>query len=201
MSETRNPTQKRSIEKKNRIIEKGFYLMCNHGYYNVSTADIASFAGVSTGIVYQYFKDKKEIFIEGVKSYADHIMYPMIHVLETEKSEKSNYHLELLIKNMIDQFIEIHTISKKAHQELMAMSQLDNEISEIFKNSELKMTEKIVSLLENNKIHIENAKEKVHIAYGLMDNLCHEIVYHKHKNLDYDRMKNEVVNIIVHMLH
>ena len=33
MSETRIPTQKRSIEKRNKIIAYGFELMCNKGYY------------------------------------------------------------------------------------------------------------------------------------------------------------------------
>lgn len=198
MSETRMPTQKRSIEKRNKIIEKGFELMCNQGYHNVSTADIANYANVSTGIIYQYFNDKKDIFIEGVKNYADKIMYPMISILETGKFDNNN--LDVIVKNMINKFIETHTFSKKAHQELMAMSQLDSEVSEIFKNSELNMTEKIVSLLENNGIHIKNAKEKVHIAYGIIDNLCHEIVYHKHEKFDYNVMKDEVIKIIINLL-
>ena len=54
----RNPKQKRAIEKKERIIDAGFDLICKNGYYNTNTAEIASHAGVSTGIVYQYFKDK-----------------------------------------------------------------------------------------------------------------------------------------------
>ena len=65
MSETRIPSQKRSIEKRNRIIEKGFELMCNKGFYNTNTIDIAKYAGVSTGIIYQYFNDKHDIFIAG----------------------------------------------------------------------------------------------------------------------------------------
>ena len=40
MSEIRIPTQKRSIEKRNKIIEKGFELMCNNGYYNTNTNEI-----------------------------------------------------------------------------------------------------------------------------------------------------------------
>ena len=60
------PTQKRSIEKRNRIIEKGFKLMCEQGYYNTTMPDIAKYADVSVGIIYQYFNDNKDIFIEGV---------------------------------------------------------------------------------------------------------------------------------------
>jgi AcrR family transcriptional regulator len=192
------PTQKRSIEKRNRIIEKGFELICEKGYYNISIPDIAEYAEVSVGIIYQYFNDKKDIFIEGVKNYSNNIMYPMLNVLGTEKIQIDNF--KNILENMIDKFIATHTISKKAHEELMAMSHLDEDVSNIFNNSELEMTDKIVSLLENNNIHITNAREKVHITIGLIDNLCHEIVYHKHDKIDYNLMKDEVINIIVNIL-
>ena len=57
-NEIREPVQKRSIEKKEKIIKAGFDLICEKGYYNTNTAEIAKKAGVSTGIVYQYFKDR-----------------------------------------------------------------------------------------------------------------------------------------------
>ena len=198
MSETRMPTQKRSIEKRNRIIEKGFELMCEEGYYNVSTPNIAEFAGVSTGIIYQYFNDKKDIFIEGVKNYANAIMYPMIDILESEKIQINN--LEYVLKNVINKFTETHTMSKKAHEELIAMSHLDEDIADIFKKFEIEMTEKIVKLLEKNNFVIKNPIEKIHIIVGIIDNFCHEVVYHKHKNINYEIMQDEVIKIIINAL-
>lgn len=198
MTETRIPTQKRSIEKRNKIIEKGFKLMCEKGYYNTNTTEIAKYADVSTGIIYQYFNDKKDIFLEGVKNYSNSILYPMINILE-EKSMNIN-NLDKIIEDVINKFITKHTISKKAHEELMAMSHLDEDISNIFKDSEIEMTEKIVSLLKENNIIIENEEEKVHIIIGIVDNLCHEIVYHNHKKLNYDIMKKEVIKIILNIL-
>ncbi len=198
MSEIRIPTQKRSIEKRNKIIEKGFELMCNNGYYNTNTNEIAKYAGVSTGIIYQYFNDKKDIFMAGVENYANKIMYPMLNTLKTQKIDLNN--LDEILSDMIDNFIKSHTISKKAHEELMAMSHLDEDVKNIFKNSELEMTNKIVSLLENNEITTNHLKEKVHIIIGVIDNLCHEIVYHKHEQLNYDIMKKEVINLITSML-
>ena len=198
MSEVRMPTQKRSIEKKEKIIEKGFELMCKNGYYNTNTNDIAKYAEVSTGIIYQYFNDKKDIFMAGVENYANKIMYPMLNILKTQKIDLNN--LDEILSDMIDNFIKSHTISKKAHEELMAMSHLDEDVKNIFKNSELEMTNKIVSLLENNKITTNHLKEKVHIIIGVIDNLCHEIVYHKHEQLNYDIMKKEVINLITSML-
>jgi AcrR family transcriptional regulator len=199
MSDTRMPTQKRSIEKRNKIIEKGFELMCENGYYNTNTNDIAKYASVSTGIVYQYFNDKKDIFLEGVKNYSDAIMYPMLNVLEKEKIDLNN--LDKLITKMIDELILNRNISKRAHEELVAMEHLDKDVANIFKESELLVTNKIFSLLQNNNIEIENAKEKIHVVIGIIDNLCHEIVYHKHKELDYEVMKDYVIKLIINTLN
>ena len=194
MSETRMPTQKRSIEKRNKIIEKGFELICEKGYHNTNTTEIAEYAGVSTGIIYQYFNDKKEIFIEGIKNYSDKIMFPMIEISENTKIEVKN--LDILLNNMIDIFIKTHTLSKKAHEEMISMSHIDDDIAKIFSTQELTITKRIVDILKNNNIIIDNAYEKVHIIIGIIENLCHEIVYHKHKEINYDIMKKEVIKII-----
>lgn len=196
MSDTRMPTQKRSIEKRNRIIEKGFELMCEKGFHNVSTPDIAEAANVSTGIIYQYFNDKKDIFIEGVKNYANNIMFPDIPILENIKITDT----KSILRTMIDAYIKKHTISKKSHEELMAMSHLDDDVAAIFKNSEFELTNKIVQLLKDNNIEIKNPVEKIHIAIGIVENLCHEIVYHKHSKIDYDVMTDEVIDTIVKLL-
>lgn len=198
MAETRIPTQKRSIEKRNKIIEKGFELICEQGYHNISTPDIARAAEVSTGIIYQYFNDKKDIFIEGVKNYSRGIMYPMINLID--KNELSNMSVETVMNNFINAFIQNHTISKKAHEELMAMTHLDEDVANIFKESEFELTSKIELALIENNIKLNNAREKIHLIIGIVENLCHEIVYHKHDEIDYEIMKKEVINIIKRIL-
>lgn len=198
MSEVRMPTQKRSIEKRKKIIEKGFKLMCENGFYNTTTDDIAKYCDVSTGIIYQYFNDKKDIFLEGTKEYASTIMYPMIDILENEKINITNF--KELISLIIDKLVTAHNISKRAHEELIAMEHLDEDISKVFKSNELLVTEKIVNLLINNKFHVSNLREKVHIIYNIIDNFCHEVVYHKHAEINYEIMKEEVINIVTNTL-
>ena len=198
MSETRIPTQKRSIEKRNKIISEGFKLMCEKGYYNTNTNDIAKYAGVSTGIVYQYFTSKKDIFIEGVKEYSNNIMFPMINILDNIVIDKNN--IEMILSKMIDSFINTHTLKKEAHEELMAMSYLDSNVADIFKESELIMTEKISKILVNSGFKSTNIKEKVHILIGLVDNYCHEVVYHKHNIINYDVMKSEILSLAISLL-
>lgn len=198
MGNIREPIKKSSIEKKERIIKKGFELMCEKGYHNVNTVDIAKYSNVSTGIIYQYFNDKKDIFVEGVKDYANNIMFPMIDIIDNTIIDKNN--IREILSKMIDSFINTHNIKKEAHEELMAMSYLDSDISSIFNNSEMIMTKKVSNILLNSGFSNTNILEKVHIAIGIIDNYCHEVVYHKHKDLNYDIMKENILDIIINLL-
>ena len=198
INEIREPIQKRSIEKKEKIIKAGFELICEKGYYNTNTAEIAKAAGVSTGIVYQYFKDKHDILVEGIKRYASEIFYPMLNVTSNIKIDKSN--LDTILKNMVNTFIENHKLSQVAHEEIMAMTHSDKEIAEFFQQNEMTMTKNISRILVDNGFDSKNLDEKVHIAMHLIDDLCHEIVYHKHKDLDYDVMINLVIENILNSM-
>lgn len=188
------PIQKRSIEKRNKIIQKGFELMCNNGYYNTTTNDIAAYAAVSTGIIYQYFNDKKDIFIEGVKNYSNGIMFPILDLLKSKQIKLDN--IDEIVEDMVAVFIKTHTLSKKAHEEMVALSHLDEDIAIIFHDKELETTNKIVDVLKENNFDIDNMAEKVHIVVGIVENYCHEVVYHKHSMINYDIMKHEVIQLI-----
>ena len=185
-NEIREPVQKRSIEKKEKIIKAGFELICEKGYYNTNTAEIAKTAGVSTGIVYQYFKDKHDILVEGIKKYASDIFYPMLNITSNIKIDKNN--------------LENHKLSQVAHEEIMSMTHSDKEIAEFFQENEMAMTKNISNVLLKNGFNSSNLDEKVHIDIHLIDDLCHEIVYHKHKDLNYDDMIDLVIENILNLM-
>lgn len=196
-NEIREPIQKRSIEKKEKIIEAGFELICQKGYYNTNTAEIAKSAGVSTGIVYQYFRDKYDILLEGIKKYSKDIFYPMLNITETEVNKEN---LEIVLRKMITSFIKTHKLSQSAHEEITAMTHSDKQIAQFFQDHEMYMTQTIANLLIKSGFDEKNILENVHISINLIDDLCHEIVYHKHKELNYDIMIDNVVKIIVNLL-
>ena len=197
-NDVREPIQKRSIEKKEKIIESGFELICEKGYYNTNTAEIAKNAGVSTGIVYQYFKDKHDILIEALKKYADNIFYPMLNI-PAKEFNKNN--LDEIIRKMINRFIQNHKLSQSAHEEIMAMAHSDREVAFYFHKREMEMTVRIYDLLVKNGFDGKNLMEKAHIAIGIIDNLCHEIVYHKHSELNYGLMTDICISAIINILN
>jgi len=189
----REPKQKRAIEKKEKIIKAGFELICKNGYYNTNTAEIAKEANVSTGIVYQYFKDKYDILIVGLEKYGNNIFFPM---LDIDNINITIDNLDILIKKMIDYYINNHKISNIAHEEIMSMVHSDKKVAEYYYKRELEITNSLKELLIKNGFKDNNLSEKVHIMIGLIDNLCHEIIYHKHINMDYTIMTNLVIENI-----
>lgn len=193
----REPIQKRSIEKKQKIIKSGFDLICQKGYYNTNTAEIAKAAGVSTGIVYQYFKDKHDILLEGIKLYAGDIMYPVANNFPTDVSPDN---LKTVLKEVINKFIENHKLSQVAHEEIMSMTHSDKEIADFYREREMYTTKTISNILIRNGFDKTYIDERVHISINLIDDLCHEIVYHKHNELNYDIMINLVLDTIVNLL-
>lgn len=196
-SDIRNPVQKRSIETKERIIKAGFDLICKKGYYNTNTAEIAKAANVSTGIVYQYFKDKHDILIESIQRYGTSVVLPMMEILENDFASDN---LKVVLKRIINTLIQSHNISRSAHNEIMALSLADEQVAKIFQDSEMELTDKLIEILTKNGFKFDNMREKVHIIINLVDNLCHEVAYHKHENMDYEVMIESVVDCVISLL-
>lgn len=193
----REPKQQRSIEKRGRIVEAGYELFCEKGYYNTNTAEIAKLAGVSTGIVYSYFKDKKDIFMIVVEEYANKVATPIYDIL---KPLKKPVDIEMTVRKIIHALTVSHTMVKSVHEEMEALAHTDEDISNILYRFQARNAKNLVSLMENLGIRPTNAYEKVHLILDMIENLSHEILYRKHEYLDYDVMTDEAVKVIVTML-
>jgi len=193
----RTPQQQRSIEKRSKIIEAGYQLFCEKGYHNTNTAEIAKLAGVSTGIVYSYFKDKKDIFMYVIESYENSVASPVYELLKTLDDIDD---LPKVIRQMITKLTDSHTLVKSVHEEMQALSHTDKEIDDLFATFQSNLANHFVSLMEEFHLHPTNAYEKAHIIIDIIENLSHEIVYHQHEYLNYDVMTDVAVKTIVDML-
>jgi AcrR family transcriptional regulator len=195
--EIREPKQQRSIEKKNKIIKAGYELFCEKGYYNTNTAEIAKRAGVSTGIVYNYFSDKKDIFNSVLDYMKDAVQNAMLLNLQTIRPDMD---LSEAVKNIIDTTLNMHLSAMKVHEEIVAMAHLDPDVNEYFKKVEEHLIDQLANALITHGFHIEHPHEKLHVAYDLVQNYCHETLYHNHACIKSDIMKDIIIDAIVHIL-
>ncbi|HSQ89820.1 TetR/AcrR family transcriptional regulator [Romboutsia sp.] len=90
----REPKQKRAIEKKESLINAAFQLFNEKGFYNTNSKEIAKKAGVSTGLFYNYFNDKSDIFLEILNRISEKNYLELEKILE--KLSKENDKKQLL---------------------------------------------------------------------------------------------------------
>lgn len=194
MEKIRQPQQERSIEKKNKIIEAAYEIFSEVGYYAANTPEIAKKAGVSTGIIYGYFKDKRDILSYVLKIYINKVALPVMDYFETLSSGSD---LKKAVSDVVDMTIEIHSSNANLHNILHSLAVTEKDINEDFINLEDHITSKAVEKLSELGVKTDNIKEKVHISMNLIQSFAHENTYDKHKYLNYSVMKNEVENIII----
>ena len=192
-NEIREPKQKRSIETKKKIIYAGYKLFSEEGYYSTNTAAIAKEAGVSTGIVYGYFKDKRDILLEVLDIYITEAFRPILNFFDDVTPP---FDFARLASEIIDEAINIHKKYAKIHEALHSLTASDDAVQRQFINSEDKISELFGQKLLAAGLPQENLTEKIHLAMNLVQSFAHEYVYDKHEYIDYAAMRGIVCNII-----
>lgn len=192
--EVREPQQKRSIDKKNRIIEAGYELFAKDGYFNTNTSEIAKKAGVSTGIVYGYFHDKLDILIEVLDIYVDNVFYPVFEMFDKITAPVD---FDFIITHSIDNAVTVHENNAAIHEALHSLSSTDKTVRDKFMALENDMTMRFVAKLRSLGYDREDIFERVHLAMETVQSYAHEKVFDKHSYIDYNRMRKIVIDMLV----
>lgn len=174
--EIREPRQKRSIEKKQSIIKASYKLFSNKGYYKTNTAEIAQEAAVSTGVVYSYFQDKKDILLEVIRLYISSLLEQFQPLLSPPVNKND---LPAMIEQFIDISIASHTMNVEAHNEFLALSLLEKDVFALFGDFENSVLIKLYKLLLAAGFTKSNLLEKVRISYGIIEQVCHNYIQRK----------------------
>lgn len=196
--EIRIPKQKRSIEKKNKLIAAAYKLFNEKGYYNTNTAQIATEAGLSTGCLYDYFMDKDDIFMDAIK----------IHNKETEdiivshlRSLPDDIELQELIEQFISIFMKAHNHSKGFHREVMALRLTKPEIDSILDSyNNLKTIGMFEKFFKEHGVEIANPNEQISLLLNTIDSTCHDLIYGDIEGIDQAIYIKECARMLTLML-
>ena len=197
MTKTRVPTQKRSIEKREKIVEAGFDLFCEKGYYKTNTAEIAKYAGVSTGALYSYFEDKRQIFIESFHQHLDAISSTLLQLL-TSLPEQLD--LSAFIEKWIEVYIDLYAKSNHALVQLRLVIVDDEKINHHFSDLENTYFSNIADILKTRGITCGDLFEKVYVSCILIDSLRQEKTSFSHNGLNFEILQEQVKQNILKML-
>ena len=189
----REPKQKRSIEKKERIIKAGYVLFAEKGYFNTNTAEIAKAAGVSTGIVYGYFHDKRDILVDALDIYVRTVFTPVLSLLD----DVTALNFSEIIPHAIEIALCAHRENKAMHGTLHSLTAQDALVAERFADLEQEVTEKLSDRLAALGYPAEHLYEKVHTAIITVQSFAHEEVYDHHDYIDYAEMRQLVTEMLL----
>jgi len=144
---TRKPTQQRGIQTKDKILQAAERLFSEKGFHKTNTKEIAAEAGVATGSVYAYFKDKKSVFLD-IYGSASHITFLQKTCRDLDFSKKSNREIILAL---LQSLAEEHTLSPGFRREVSAMRVNDKDVEAIHTRLHEAMRTQLVDTLRRKE--------------------------------------------------
>lgn len=194
MAETRVPIQKRSIETKNKIMEKGLELVFEKGYPNVTTKDIAEYAGVSIGNIYQYYTDKKDIIEHALKNYYIR-RYDYLEELFNNSMDVNS-----MIVIVIDAYFNHVCNHIDIYRQLFILMHTEEDFAKIFTEADLELQRRLIRFLENINVHYDDIEHKLHYIYSLLTGITNDIIIYPMNKEYYLKMRKVTARIIKQIL-
>ncbi len=97
--QTRTPQQKRSIARREQILQATRQVIAAKGYANLTMTEIAEVAGITVSSIYQYFRNKAEIVLALCQQGADEFNALMVQSFQSEVQDRQQW-CDLLLQLM-----------------------------------------------------------------------------------------------------
>jgi len=174
-SKTRIPQQKRSIEKKNKIMDAAMALFSEKGIHNTNSKEIAAKAEVATGTFYSYFPDKKKLLTELVDIY---LVRHFEQIWKAPLPEKADNFREI-IKNIYKNLLSAYNEAPGFHMETHVLRYSDPEIRTLYDKETKKELEQITRYLEQykNDLRIKDIEAAAVVIHSAAESLTHKIKF------------------------
>lgn len=111
----RKPQQRRAQQTVEAILDAVTRILKREGLDRVTTNRIAEVAGVSIGSVYQYFPDKRAIFVALHERHVEQID----RLVESKMLEHAASPLEMLMRAMIEAMVDAHVPDPELYELLL----------------------------------------------------------------------------------
>jgi len=197
MKRIRIPKQKRSREKKSRIMDSARELFARKGVNGTNSNEIAARAGVSIGTFYSYFENKKMLFLEILQGYLD-VFITGIYSLQTDVTIPLKDNIRAHIGKAFSAF-DLHPAF---HREALVLKFSDRDVRRLFDEAEHKQLLLISSLLKPYT-HPENSRDLEVVAkviHSAVENIAHDIKF-LDSPLQKDQLIDELTEMICHYVN
>lgn len=195
--DVRIPQQKRSIEKKEKIIEAAYGIFMENGYFETNTADIAKKAGFSTGSVYAYFNDKKDILLTCLYRFGELLTKDICEKIESLSATEDIFNTT---KSILEIFVKHYSWHKKIHDEVMSLQYRDEDIKNYFTQEAKVMMEAVARQFDRCGYIFKHEREQTFLIFQMVKGIEDELIFDPNTDIDRDIMLNECAKIMALML-
>ena len=170
---SRAPIQKRSKEKKRRIIVAGMKLLSEKGFHGTGVTEIAKEAKVSVGSFYSYFKDKKDLLDQVSEAYAASISKGVYgDFAGNAPYAKGPREVTAYI---VETAKQAHTLSTELHREMLALKNREPHMAKLDRSIVKALESGIVEILQNCEevVRIKDLDVGARIISGAIEETMH----------------------------
>ena len=198
MDKTANPVQARSQKTRDSLLKAALLMYEKKGYHKTTVDDIAAQAGVSTGIAYRYFKNKKDMLLS-VISYGSENIGILVSIGDIAIPE-SAADLKGALKAVLIAFEEFHERYRGIHEELEGLQHTDEDVRKLYsKITEEKMSD-VTAMLAEFLQDDTNIREKAYAAIGIMEQHCHMMMNNELWRLNAYVMRDLTIDAVLSVI-
>jgi AcrR family transcriptional regulator len=189
----RQPRQRRALQTVDAILDAVVRLLKREGSGSLTTNRIAEVAGVSIGSVYQYFPDKRAIFIALHQRHVDQID----RIIQSTLIEHASSSLEELMRALVEAMIEAHTTAPELYELLLTQvphradgkREFSVRLHGVFRLAIASRAHELSRRRDLDKV--------VFVVTHMVDALSHGVILRRPKGVSLAAAKEEVVRAVL----
>jgi AcrR family transcriptional regulator len=185
------------MEKKLRIMEAARELFAQKGLNGTNSNEIAGRAGVSIGTFYNYFRNKKTLFLEILKQYLENFIAGIYQLQSNDAVPlKDN------IRSHINKAFAAFDLHPAFHREALVLKFSDRDVKQLFDDVEQKQLVLISSLLKpysrpGSERDLQVAAKVIHSA---VENVGHYVTF-LDSHMQREHLVEELTEMIYHYVN
>jgi AcrR family transcriptional regulator len=193
----RRPKQRRARQTVDAILDAAVRVLKREGFDAINTNRIAEVAGVSIGSVYQYFPDKRAIYVGLHQRHIEEID----RMFEATFVEHAASPLDELIGAMVESMVEAHATDPELYE--LLMTEVPHRAGGS-KDFSVRLHGAFLLAISAGAPKLKkrhNLDKIVFVVTHMVEALCHGAVLRRPPGLSLTEAKAEIVRAVLSYLH
>ena len=195
---TAKPVQARSQKTKEKLLRAAVTMYEKNGYHCTTVDEIAAQAGVSTGIAYRYFRNKKDLLLSALEFVSKGVKD--IASLDSIDTLDGNTDFRKYIDTVLKGFEDIHDKFHDIHEELEGLQHTDEDVRKFYAKVSRDMMENVIEKLSRFLPDKTNIREKAYLAVSILEQYCHLKMNSDQIDIDFSVLREQTIDTVINVL-